>query len=296
MAAPSVIRLAAAAYPVEVLADWDALSAKLRGWIAEAAIAGADIAVFPEYAAMEAALVGGADSDNWEEAAAAVASRYHRIMAGLAQEFGLSLLSGSGPYRSGDTLVNRAYFCGPDGLYVPVDKVVLTPWERAHTQLTNGQGPVGVETPWGRVGILICYDSEFPELAYSLAPDILLIPACTDAPSGQGRLRIAAQARALENQCVVVHAPLLGQVPCPLIDTNTGTAGVYTPPDRDLPDDGVLAVGQVDRPGWVLADAPLEVIRSRRQDGDARLRADRSGLGRVVPVVNLGNQSNGPPE
>lgn len=284
MAARSVIRLAAAAYPLEVLPDWDALRRKLRAWVADAVRAGAEVAVFPEYAAMEATLVDGARPKgdtiaDWEIAAAKVAAAYHAIVAALAQEFGLFVLSGSGPAWDGDRLVNRAWFCPPVGDARPVDKLMLTPWERANTRLCGGRAPVGFDTNWGRIGVLICYDSEFPDLARRLAPDILLIPACTDAASGQGRLRIAAQARALENQCVTVHAPLLGQVPCPLIDINTGAAGIYTPPDRDLPDDGVLAMGQRDCAGWVMADAPLGVIRQRRKDGEARLRTDRNHVG-----------------
>lgn len=282
MVAPAVIRLAAAAYQVEVLPDWVALRAKLAAWVAQAAEAGAEIAVFPEYAAMEAALVGDPDpATDWERAAAAAAPAYHDEIAALAKRHNLTILSGSGPAWDGDRLVNRAWLCAPDGTRCAVDKLCLTPWERANKGLASGAKPVVCDMPWGRLGVLICYDSEFPALAQELAADILLIPACTDAPTGQARVRIAAQARALEGQCVTVHAPLLGVVPsCAMIDRNTGCAGIYTPPDRGLPADGVLAQGAVDHPGWVIADAPLALIRQRRQDGEARLREDiarRSG-------------------
>ncbi|MBE3636707.1 nitrilase-related carbon-nitrogen hydrolase [Mangrovicoccus algicola] len=274
MAETAVIRLAAAAYPVEALPDAAALEAKLAAWVREAAGQGAQIAVFPEYAGMEPALIGDADPEDWLEVAAARAGAYRDHLAGLAQAHGIAVVTGSAPERVEGRLLNRAWFCLPDGTMAPVDKRMLTPWERENTALCPGDALAAFDTPLGRIGIVICYDSEFPLLARALDCDILLIPSCTDAPSGQGRLRIAAQARALEGQCVTVHATLLGRTRCPLIDVSTGCAGIYTPPDRGLPADGVLARGETDRPGWVIADAPLDLLRARRSDGEARLRAD----------------------
>ncbi len=269
------MRVAAAAYPVEVLPHRDSLAGKLSRWVTGAARSGVRIAVFPEYAGMEAALLGDARASDWCVAAAETSLWYRDMVAALARAHRLTILSGSAPAWSEDGLVNRAWLCVPDCAPVPVDKHVLTPWERAHTPLVPGRGLFTCDCPWGRLGALICYDAEFPTLTRAMAPDILLIPACTDSAAGQARLRIAAQARALEAQCVTVHAPLLGQVPhCPLIDTNTGQAGIYAPPDRDLPDDGVLAQGRRDVPGWTIADAPLALVRARRTDGEVTLRAD----------------------
>ncbi|WP_138468314.1 nitrilase-related carbon-nitrogen hydrolase [Poseidonocella sp. HB161398] len=274
MAEKAVIRLAAAAYPIESLKTMAALCAKLDAWVREAAEAGAEIAVFPEYAGMEPALVGGTTPEDWLEAAAGLVPAYRDHLAGLARAHEIAILTGSCPERVGGALRNRAWFCLPDGTMSPVDKRVLTPWERANTAMEPGDSLAAFDTPWGRIGIVICYDSEFPRLVRALGCDVLLVPACTEGLSGQGRLRIAAQARALENQCVTVHAPLLGQTYCPYVDTNTGQAGIYTPPDRGLPADGVLAQGVLNRPGWVIADAPLGLVKARRSDGEATLRSD----------------------
>ncbi len=274
MAEKTVIRLAAAAYPIETLRTTKALFEKLDAWVREAVEAGAEIAVFPEYAGMEPALAGGATPGDWLEAAAEAVGVYRDHLAQLARAHQIAIVTGSAPERVGSELRNRAWFCLPDGRMEPVDKRIMTPWERNNTPLKPGDSLAAFDTPWGRIGIVICYDSEFPRLVRALDCDVLLIPSCTDAPSGQGRLRIAAQARALEGQCVTVHATLLGRTACPMIDVNTGQAGIYTPPDRGLPADGVLAIGAMDRPGWVIADAPLKLLKDRRSDGEANLRND----------------------
>jgi len=255
---PRGLRIAAAAYEVERLADRAAVAQKLDRWIADAAGLGADLLAFPEYAGMEAALAGTtgpADATTWCRRAAASADWLRQTCAALAARHGVHLLTGSLPTDAGGGLVNRAWLIVPDGAATPCDKRILTPWERRETPLVPGRAPVAIDTGLGRIGALICYDAEFPLLARRLSADILLVPSCTDLPAGDARVRVAARARALEGQAVVVQAPLLGAVPeCPLVDANTGAAGIYAAPDAGWPDDGVLARGDCDRPGWTCAD------------------------------------------
>ncbi|RDC71360.1 amidohydrolase [Rhodovulum sp. 12E13] len=270
------VRLAAACYPVEALAGWDSLADKLGGWIADAAREGAEIAVLPEYAGLEAAFALSRETTTagWCEASAAAAGRYAALCATLAHDHRLTLLAGSLPARAHGRLVNRAFLCRPDGQVIAQDKQILTPWERAETPLAPGVPLIAVDTGLGRLATLVCYDSEFPPLARALVPDILLIPSCTEAPAGDARVRAAARARALEGQCVTVHAPLTGAVrACEIVDANTGAAGIFGPPDRHFPDDGVLALGETDRPGWVVADLPEGALSATRTEGAVAPRA-----------------------
>jgi len=275
---PRPLRLAAAAYPVEHLADWDALAVKLSRWIGEAAGKGAEIAVLPEYGGMEAALAGPekqASIAEWCALASDAAPRYAELCAALAQQHGLTLLSGSLPVRQGGTFVNRAYLCAPDAAPVPQDKQMPTPWERRETPIEPGQPIAALDTECGRLATLICYDAEFPQLARALAPDILLVPSSTERISGNERVRIGARARALEEQCVAVHAPLLGAVPfCEIVDANHGRAGIFGPPDTGFPDDGILAQTELDAPGWAVAEVPRGVISHARANGRVTPRAD----------------------
>lgn len=266
MIPPRPLRLAAAAYPVERLTDRGAVAAKLADWVARAE--GAGVLVFPEYAGIEVALAGGpaeASVAEWCERSADAADWYAGTMSALAVRHGAYIVAGSLPARAAHGLVNRAFFLSPDGGIAWQDKRILTPWERRETPLQPAAETRVFATPLGRIGILICYDGEFPLNARPLAADFLLIPSCTETPAGDARVRAGARARALEGQAVAVHAPLLGAVAgCELVDQNRGRAGIYGPPDTGFPDDGVLARGADDSPGWVFADlAPGAISEAR---------------------------------
>lgn len=267
----SDLRIAAAAWPIEWHADWNSLAAKLDHWVSQAAHAGAHIAVLPEYAGLGATFIGErtpADVTSWCNIAATSAGRYVALCASLAQRHGISLLTGSLPVRSASHLVNRSYYCQRDGRVSAHDKQILTPWERSDTPLSPGRPLQIVEHDALRIGILICYDSEFPPLARAIAPDILLIPSCTEAAHGDTRVRIGARARALEAQSISVHATLVGEIPeCEIVDSNTGIAGIYGPPDHGFPPDGILAQGERDTPGWVYATIPMGILSETRTTG-----------------------------
>ncbi|HSW11700.1 MAG TPA: carbon-nitrogen hydrolase family protein, partial [Solimonas sp.] len=187
----------------------------------------------------------------------------------LARELGVYLLAGSFPVRTADgRFHNRATLFAPDGGSAFQEKRMMTRFETEHWGISSA-GPLRVfDTALGTLGICICYDIEFPLIARAMAEagaSLLLAPSCTDTLAGYHRVRIGAQARALENQCYVVQAPLVGAAPwSPAIDVNTGAAGIYTPVDRGFPDDGVLASGPLDQPCWVWhAVDPAELVQVR---------------------------------
>ena len=269
------IRVATAAYRIDMMSDWQAYADKQRRWVAEAAGAGAQLLVFPEYGGMELAGLAGPDQAGDRAgaigAASARAGQANALHAALAAEFGVHILSGSVPVDTGPAVVNRAHFFAPSGLLGYQDKQIMTRFERDDWGVA-GAGPLRVfDTDLGRIGILICYDCEFPLLARALVEagvELLLVPSCTEAREGYWRVRIGAMARALEGQCVAVMASLVGL--CPQIygvEENTGAGGVFGPPDRGFPADGVLALGEMDRPGWTHARVSRDAIADVRADG-----------------------------
>ncbi|MFD0978202.1 carbon-nitrogen hydrolase family protein [Tropicimonas aquimaris] len=271
------IRVAAAAYPVERLPDMDALATKLERWVAEAAGAGGELLVFPEYGGMDAALIGAPDVIGTAEAceaAARAAPALAELHADLARRYRVHILGGSLPTRAEGRLVNRTTFHTPDGRMGWQDKQVLTPWEEQNTDLEPGDPLTTFDTEFGRIGVLICYDSEFPAQAEALAVDLLLIPSCTEALTGHSRVHIAARARALEGQRVTVLSQTVGPVPgCEIMDENTGAAGLFGPPDRPFPPSGIIAAGLLNRPGWVIGDVdPAAIAQTRASGGVALLR------------------------
>lgn len=274
------MRIAAAAYPLDMPRDWQAYAAKIEDWVARAAGQGAELLVFPEYGAMELAGLDGAgaaaDLETSLRAVAAHLPRADDLHARLARAHGVHILAASAPVfdpaiGGGARPVNRARLFAPGGGRAFQDKQVMTRFERESWGVVPGHGLRLFDTEIGRLGVLICYDAEFPALGRALieaGAEVILVPSCTDTPAGYWRVRLGAQARALEGQCVVVQAPTVGLAGwSPAVDENTGAAGAFGPPDRGFPDNGILALGGIDVPGWVLVDVDSAAIAEVRRDG-----------------------------
>jgi predicted amidohydrolase len=163
-----------------------------------------------------------------------------RIHAALQQAdersgdaYGLTIIAGSHPVFAGPKLLNIAHVCLPDGSIVAQPKLHITPNERKWWGISGGHTLGVVETPKAKIGVLICYDVEFPEAVRHLADEgaeILFVPFCTDNRQGYLRVRYCAQARAIENQIYVALAGNVGNLPdVTNMDVQYGQAAVFTP-------------------------------------------------------------------
>ncbi len=264
------LRLAAAQYPIDEIESFAAYEAKLRRWVEDAAREGAHLLVFPEYGAMELTRIAGADiARDLHKSIAAVQSvlpEADALQAKLARQHGLFILGASAPVRGADGRYrNVTRFHAPSGASATQDKLIMTRFERETWRIDGGAGQTVFDTPHGKIGVAICYDVEFPLLVRALTEagaEIILAPSCTDTAHGYWRVRVGAQARALENQCFTVQSPTVGDAAwSPAVDTNVGAAAAYAPPDIGLPENGVIAIGEMNKPGWVYAD--LDLARSR---------------------------------
>lgn len=270
------MKIATAAYAPEWHPDWDSLVAKLTGWVENAVHQGADLLVFPEYAGIEAGLIETAqdpasDLHQWVQRVTDLQGSWIEIHSTLAQRHGVYILAGSLPWHDGNATYNAAVLCAPGGQTHATYKMILTPYERNELKLTPGVEMQLCDTALGKIGVLICYDSEFPLLARALVEagaDMILVPSCTDFPAGQTRVRQSCRARAIEGQCLVVQSPLVGRVEgCDIVDQNTGRAALFCPPDHGLPANGIIAQGETDIAGWVIADVDPKAMAAPRQNG-----------------------------
>lgn len=270
------VRVAASQYPVSEPRSWEAFESGLSLWVEDGAADGTQLLVFPEYASMVLAALFDdrvrRDLSGQIGAMQELRESYVDLHARLARRHGVHLLAGSFPWRLDDgRYVNRAWLCTPDGGRAYQDKQVMTRFEREQWGIARGEPLRVFETSLGCIGVAICYDSEFPQLVRAqveAGAELLLVPSCTDARAGYQRVYVAARARALESQCPVLLSPLVGEAPwSPAIDMNVGVAGVYGPPDRGFPDDGVIAQGREDAPGWVRARIERAAMLEARRDG-----------------------------
>lgn len=267
--------VAAAQFPVFSPASWAEVETMIGDWVASAVKLGAKLLVFPEYGSMSIAHLDAATRSDLHGQIAAMQAHREAWLAlhqRLAQQHRVYILAGSYPWTLADgRSVNRAWFCAPDGGAEHQDKAVMTRFEREQWQI-SGEPPLKVfDTALGRIAVNICYDSEFPLQARAqceAGAELILVPSCTDTAAGYHRVRIGAQARALENQCYVVQSPIVGVAPwSPAVDINIGAAAVFGPPDRGFPDDGVIAIGAMNEPCWVTATLDPDAIARVRNEG-----------------------------
>ncbi|MDD2875948.1 MAG: carbon-nitrogen hydrolase family protein [Acidiphilium sp.] len=242
---------------------------------------GADLLVLPEYASLALAGAFVATPDVMAELDAVV-SRADALIAAfrsLARHHAIMLLPGTLPMRGTDNAIhNRAPLIDGNGAIAFQDKRVMTRFESECWGIAPGAAPCVFATDFGRLGIAICYDSEFPLLtrAQVLAgADIILIPTCTDSLHGFNRVRLSARARALENQCFTALAPTTGIAPwSATLDENHGYACTFGPIDRGFPDNGVIARGVLDTPDLLFVTLDPAALAQTRADPAVRNRAD----------------------
>jgi predicted amidohydrolase len=273
------MKIAAAAYPFEWFDRWNEYVGKLRVWVRSAAEEEADLIVFPEWAALELASLAGEEvARDLLQSIDAITARIDEVdglHASLAREFGVHICAGSALLRLEDgRIVNRARLFAPDGNSGWQDKLIPTPYEREAAGVAGGDALRVFDTSLGCIGIAICYDCEFPLIPRAMAEagaDILLVPSCTETLRGHWRVSIGARARALENQFLTVQSHTVGDAGwSPAIETNVGTGAIYGPPDSGFPEDGVLAIGKRDEPGWTYAEVSLDAVRDVRSSGTVR--------------------------
>lgn len=279
------MKIATAAYPLDFLSSWAHYEDKLHAWIDEAASHGADLLVFPEWSAVELATLAGAEvAGDLELSLHAISDALpdaYALHAHLARQFGVHILGGSAlsfhaPASKSGRPVNRARFFTPAGASATQDKQIMTRFEAETWNVVPGAPLQLFDTTLGRIGVLICYDGEFPLLGRALCDaEVLLIPSVTETRHGHSRVRIGAQARALENQCVTAVAALVGEARwSPAVDLSIGTGGVFGPPDRGFPDTGIFAVGELNTAGWTYAEVDLAKVAEVRADGGVLNRRD----------------------
>ncbi len=298
---PDNVRVATAQFPIGQPATFEAWADNIAAWVENGAATGAQLLLFPEYGAIELAATRGRDVyGDLQATLGAVADLNDRMQAHyveLACKHGVHILAGSGPARRADgRFTNAARLVTPHGQIGIQDKMIMTPFE-VDWGVVPGDTQRVFDTALGRIGIAICYDCEFPLLVRAQAEagaEVILIPSCTERLAGFHRVRAGAVARALESQIATVTSPTIGEALwSPAVDRNTGAAGIFTPPEAQIAETGVLAEGRVNEPGWVSGTIDLAALRRIRTTGEMRNDADwrrqpgAAEMGRRCELVSL---------
>ncbi|MFT3730912.1 MAG: carbon-nitrogen hydrolase family protein [Hyphomicrobium sp.] len=296
MTRSTTLKVASSQYPIgqpKTLAEWEE---KIALWVKNGAATGAKLLVFPEYAAIEQAACFGPDvyGDLRATLAKVAEIKDARVQfhLDLAKKYNVYILVGSGPEKKPDgKFVNSAQLVTPKGSVGVQEKLIMTPFEHSWG-VTAGKQVRVFDTPIGRFGIAICYDSEFPLITRAMAEagaEVLLVPSCTERVSGYHRVRTGSMARALENTIASVQSPTVGDAPwSPAVDFNAGAAGIYVPSEHGVSDTGVLAEGKLNAAEWVTAEIDLGRLARVRETGEMHNYGDWSiQPGAPTPKVDV---------
>ena len=186
----------------------------------------------------------------------------------VARERGVVVHVGSIAVKAGDKVANRAFVIDTEGeIVASYDKIHLfdvdlpngESWRESRTY-AGGDRAVLAETPWGYLGVTICYDVRFPALYRALAEagaSFLSAPACFTRQTGEAHWHVLQRARAIETGSFMISAAQAG-----VHEDGRETFGhsvVVDPWGRILAEAGT-------QPGVILAEIdPAKV-------GDARAR------------------------
>ena len=185
----------------------------------EAAAAGARLAVLPEYFP----LIGASDVDRLAARETEGHGLIQDFLADTARRLNLWLVAGSIPLSGNDPAKLRNAMLIYDDLGRVVgryDKIHLFGFRKGEefydesATIEAGDRPLALDTPFGRLGVGICYDLRFPELFRGLGPlDVLALPAAFTETTGKAHWELLLRARAVENQCYVLASAQGGRHP-----------------------------------------------------------------------------------
>lgn len=276
----SVIRLGLIQWQMRPLANLDALFEQAEFFIDVVSGYKSDFALFPEL--FIAPLMADYNHLSEPEAIRELA-KYADPIRKKFQEFAISyninIISGSMPYIENGNLYNVGFLCKRDGTSEMYYKIHITPNEVLHWGMKGGSQFKTFDTDCGKIGIMICYDVEFPELSRLLADEemnILFVPFLTDTQSGYTRVKHCAQARAIENECYVAIAGCVGNLPkVNNMDIQFAQTALFTPSDFAFPSTGIKAEATPNTEMILIVDVDLNLLKELHEHGSARILKDR---------------------
>lgn len=240
----------------------------------------ADFIIFPEF--FNAPLMVTYKSESSAEAVRHLADYTDEIkeaMMHLALSYNINIIAGSMPVYQKGKLYNVSYLCRRDGTWDEQYKLHVTPDEQIYWGLQGGNKLNVFETDSGKIGILICYDIEFPELSRLLAEqeiNILFVPFWTDTKTAYLRVSRCAQARAIENECYVAISGSVGNLPgVENMDIQYAQSAVFSPSDFSFPHDAIVAEATPGSETMLVVDLDYYLLKKLRRQGTVRNSLNR---------------------
>lgn len=253
----------------------------VTSFVCEASNAKSDFVVFPELFTVQLLSIQKEELRHRAEVwwLASFLDPYRELMADLAVRLDINIIAGSHPTPVGEDLQNIAYIYLRDGSEHKQPKIHPTPGERDDWHIVGGDSLDPIETDCGPIGVLVCYDSEFPELSRHLADqgiNILFVPFSTEDRAGYLRVRYCAHARAIENQIYVATSGNTGNLArIHAMDRHYAQSSILTPCDLPFARDGIAADTTPNAEMLAIADVRMDALHEARTSGSVQNMLDR---------------------
>jgi predicted amidohydrolase/GNAT superfamily N-acetyltransferase len=276
------VRVASVQYQQRLVGSFEEFMKNVEYFVDVTSDYRSDFVVFPELFTLQLLVLEKKKMTPAESllALTAYTDRFVEAMKALAVSYNINIIGGSHPtlYENGD-VKNVAYVFLRDGQVHTQEKLHPTPSEKHWWNVKGGDSISSIMTDCGPIGVMVCYDSEFPEVARRLADEgcrLLFVPFCTDNRQGYLRVRYCSQARAIENQCYVVMSGNVGNLPnVENMDINYAQSCILTPCDFPFARDGVAAETTENVETVAVADLDLGALSWARAEGSVRNLRDR---------------------
>lgn len=282
----SIVRIGIVQWQMRTIHSLEELLSQAEFFISSLANYQADFALLPEF--FNAPLMGLSDNQSSSvEAIRFLASFTDAIkqrMAEMAVTYNINIIAGSLPViADNEKVYNVSYVLHRSGQIDEQKKIHITPHEKNDWVIDGGDNIQLIDTDAGKIGILICYDSEFPELGRMLAKEgvqIIFVPFWTDTKNGYQRVRICAQARAIENECYVAIGGSVGNLPrVKNVDIQYAQSAVFSPSDIFFPHDATITEASPNTEMIIFADVDLTKLKQLHSEGSVtNLKHRRSDI------------------
>ncbi|HTO15496.1 MAG TPA: bifunctional GNAT family N-acetyltransferase/carbon-nitrogen hydrolase family protein [Edaphocola sp.] len=276
----SIIRLGLVQWQMRHFKTVDAFFEQVEFFVDVLSDYKSDFVLFPEF--FNTPLLAEFNHLTEHEAMRALAEKTEMIKKKISEyaiSYNVNIISGTMPIIENGSLYNISYIHHRNGKINEFRKIHITPNEKKFYGIKGGDIIKVIDTDCGKIGILICYDVEFPELSRLLAEQgmkILFVPYLTDTQNAYTRVRACAQARAIENECYVAIAGCVGNLPgVSNMDIQFGQAAVFTPSDFSFPVNATKAEATPNTEMTLIVDVDLNLLKDLHYNGSVRTMADR---------------------
>jgi predicted amidohydrolase/GNAT superfamily N-acetyltransferase len=276
----STVRLGIVQWQMRNVGSLEAMVEQIEFFVDAVSGYQSDFVLFPEL--FNAPLMAAFNQQSESEAIRKLAGYTEQLknkFIEFAVYYNVNIITGSMPLYENGHLYNVAYLCRRNGTWDTQYKLHITPNESYHWGMVGGNALKIFDTDAGKIGILICYDVEFPELPRLLAGqgmEILFVPFLTDTQNGYNRVRICAQARAIENECYVAIAGSVGNLPkVHNMDIQYAQSAVFSPSDFTFATNAIVSEATPNAEMVLIADLNLDLLKELHVNGSVKNLNDR---------------------